>query len=188
MIKHQGIEKPFSIASFPGEETVDFLISTHPDGMLTPKLARMKSGDGFEIAGPYGVFNVKDTKAKEIIFVAAGTGIAPFRSMVMDALQRFSKKKVKLIFGFRHDFYFEKYWRELEHSYENFSMCLCCSKPRDGWKGNSGRVTACLEGEIKNAKSKEVYICGPPQMVQDTKDILEKELGFRKEQIHLEKW
>jgi NAD(P)H-flavin reductase len=188
MIKYQGVEKPFSIASFPGEETVDFLISTHPDGKLTPKLAKLKIGEGFEIEGPYGVFGVRDTKAREIIFIAAGTGIAPFRSMVMDALQRFQKKKIKLVFGFRYDFYFEKYWKELDSSYENFTLSACCSKPDKKWRGKSGRVTEHLEEEIRNAKDKEVYICGPPPMVQDTKDILEKKLGFKKEQIRLEKW
>ena len=188
MIKAGGDEKPFSIASFPGEETIDFLISVHLDGTVTPKLAKMKKGSALEIEGPYGVFTVGDTTAKEIVFVAAGTGIAPFRSMIMDALQRFPKKKIKLMFGFRENFYFEKYWRELEHSYSNFKLCLCCSAPKGGWTGRAGRVTACLEEEIKDAKDKEVYVCGLPVMVADTREILEKKLGFSHTQIHVEKW
>jgi len=188
MIKFNGVEKPFSIVSFPGEQTIDFLISTHPNGALTPKLLKMKPGEKFEIEGPYGFFNVKETKAKEIIFIAAGTGIAPFRSMVMDALQKFPKKKIKLMFGFRYDLYFEKYWKELESSYKNFSLFFCCSKPGKNWKGKEGRVTAFLEEEIKNAKDKEVYICGPPPMVMDTRTILLEKLSFKKEQIRTEKW
>jgi len=188
MIKIGKDEKPFSIASFPGENTIDFLISVHPDGTVTPKLNRMNVGDSFEIEGPYGVFNVRDTNAKEIFFIAAGTGIAPFRSMIMEALQRFPKKKVKLIFGFRDVFYFEHFWKELESSYKNFSLVPCCTKPEKNWKGNVGRVTSYLEKEIKNAKDKEVYICGPPQMVMDTRIILENRLGFDKEKIYVEKW
>ncbi|MFH1802253.1 MAG: FAD-binding oxidoreductase [archaeon] len=181
------IEKPFSIASFLGEKTLDFLISVHPDGEMTPKLEGMKKGDGFVVGGPYGVFGVKDTNAKEIVFVAAGTGVAPFRSMVVDALQRFHDKKIKLIFGFRYDYYFEKFWKELGKKYKNFEVCATCSKPGKGWKGKSGRVTEHFDCEIKDSKAKEVYICGPPAMVQSTKEELAR-LGFNNKQIHMEKW
>jgi len=187
MINIDGVHKPFSIASFPGEDTLDFLISVHPDGEITPKLAKLKPGEEFEVEGPYGMFFVKDTPAKEIIFIAAGTGIAPFRSMVTDALFRFPDKKVTLIFGFRYDFYFKDFWKKLQKVHKNLRICACCTRPHRTWKGYTGRVTEHLGGEIKNAKDKEVYICGPPPMVKDTREHL-KEIGFADKQIRLERW
>ena len=188
MIKAFGVERPFSISSAKGEKTIEFLISPHPDGALTPKLAKLKKGDTFEITGPFGMFTDKDTKAKEIFFIAAGTGIAPFRAMISDALKRFPEKKITLIFGFRYNFYFEKIWRELERKNKNFKVFVCCSKPKKNWKGLKGRVTEHLENLLKNSKDKEIYICGPPPMVQTTLEVLEKKLKFGRKQIHMEKW
>lgn len=187
MIEFDGVKKPFSIASFPGEETIDFLISTHPDGQITPKLAELKEGDSFDVEGPYGTFVVKDTDAKEIIFIAAGTGVAPFRSMVTDALYRFPDKKIGLIFGFRYDFYFNDFWKKLQKVHKHFDICGCCTRPPKKWNGYTGRVTEHLANKIQDAKDKEVYICGPPAMVKDTLKEL-KEIGFKAKQIHLEKW
>ncbi|MFH1290000.1 MAG: FAD-binding oxidoreductase [Nanoarchaeota archaeon] len=187
MIKIDEIAKPFSIASPVGSETIDFLISVHPDGEITPRLAKLKRGDGFEIEGPYGAFTVKDTNAKEIIFIAAGTGVSPFRAMVVDALKRFSEKKISLIFGFRYDYYFEKEWKDLEKEYKNLKICACCSRPAKSWKGLKGRVTDHLGEIAKEAKGKEVYVCGPPAMVGSTKEVLRK-IGFKDKQVHTEKW
>jgi NAD(P)H-flavin reductase len=187
MVKLGGVEKPFSIASFPGEETIDFLVSVHPEGEITPKLEAMKVGDKFEIDGPYGTFVISDTDAKEIVFIAAGTGIAPFRAMVTDALYKFPDKTIRLLFGFRCDYYFEDFWNKLQEVHKNFKVRATCSKPTPEWGGLTGRVTEHVGNVVQDAKGKEVYLCGPPAMVKDTKKAL-KDLGFDDEQIHVEKW
>ncbi|MBU0467325.1 MAG: hypothetical protein KJ718_05055 [Nanoarchaeota archaeon] len=187
MVKLGEVEKPFSIAVHDEIGTIDFLISAHPDGEITPKLEKMKPGDKFEIEGPYGAFTVRETKSKEIVFIAAGTGIAPFRGMILEALKRFPEKKITLIFGFRYDFYFEKFWKSLEKKYKNFRVYASCSSLEKKWIGLRGRVTEHLEKKIKSTNGKEVYVCGSPAMVKSTKKVLKK-IGFKDKQIRTEKW
>lgn len=189
MLGFAGNEKPFSISSHPCEKYMEFLIKEHDDGPVTPKLMHLKKGDEVEIDGPFGAFGVKETKAKEIVFVAAGTGVAPFRAMVIDALQRFPKKKITLIFGFRFDFYYEKIWKDLQKKYKNFNLIACCSRPEEAkWKGLSGHVTDFFTKIKENPNEKDVYICGSESMVEEAKKILIKDYKFNSDQIRVEEW
>jgi NAD(P)H-flavin reductase len=186
MLKAGECEKPFSISSHPSEKFLEFLIREHNDGSVTPKLMHLKKGDVVEVEGPFGAFGVRESKAKEILFVAAGTGVAPFRAMVQDALLRFPNKKITLLFGFRFDFYYEKIWKSLQKKYKNFNLVACCSKPGKEWKGKSGRVTDFL-GEVLKP-SMEIYICGQEKMVEDVKVQLTGKLGVDAKRVHVEEW
>ena len=188
MINIKNIEKPFSIASAPSQNTIEILIRMHKEGELTPHVCKLKKGSKLKISGPYGVFEVKPTKRKEIIFIAAGTGIAPFRSMIIESLKKYPDKKITLIYGFREECYFENIFRKLEKKHKNFKLHACCSKPESSCKNLKGRVTEHLKELIKNPNNKEVYICGPVPMVEDVKKRLIKELSFQKDQIHVEEW
>ena len=179
-------EKPFSIA-FSNKREIVLLIKEHEQGAVTPYLAKVKKGEQLKISGPYGTLRFAKNTGKEIFFVAAGTGIAPFRCMVFDAVKS-SKNKISLIYGFRDDFYFEKDFKKLEQKHKNFKIYGCCTGNVPGWKGRKGRVTEHLVDIIKNSNGKEVYVCGSRDMVESSKDVLIKSLGFKKEQIHVEEW
>lgn len=187
MIHYKDKNRPFSIASPPSQETIELLIKKNKNGCVTPYLANMKSGDKLEISGPYGSFTVKPTDAEEIVFVAAGTGVAPFRAMIQDLLERGVNKKISLIFGFRYDFYFKEVWRELEMRYKNFKVYVVSSKPERNWTGLQGHVTEHFKEILKNAEGKEVYMCGPEEMMESSKNELLK-IGFKPNQIHIEAW
>lgn len=187
-IHHNKEERPFSIASVPGKKGFELLIRTHPDGKVTPWLCGLKKGSKVKISGPYGNFTIRENENKKIIFVCAGTGIAPFKGMVEYALKNYPNKKVTLIFGFREEFYFEKEFKKLQQKYRNFSLKPSCSKPDKNWKGLVGRVTEHLEEIIKSPDSKDIYICGPKEMVKNTKEILLTKLKFNKKYVHVEEW
>lgn len=186
MLHNKNEEKPFSIASPPSQSSLDFLIKKHPNGAVSPFLHSRKKGDQVEISGPHGTFTIKKPN-NEIIFIAAGTGVAPLRSMLVDALEIFQNAKVTLLFGFRSDFFFEKEFRKLEKQCKNFRLFVCSSGSNTKSKCVQGRVTEHIKKVITSPHGKDAFICGPPKMIKDSVKIL-KELNFKKEQIHTEDW
>ena len=179
--------KPFSIASPPSEKSIDFLIKKHDDGAVTPYLIKLKKGDKVKITGPYGSFGIKKNAA-EIVFIAVGCGVAPFRAMAGDYLEKNPEKKVTFVFGFRNDFFFENEFKELGKKHKNFKLYAFCSKPKPIWKGLTGHVTEHLKNIIINPEQKIVYLCGMSEMIEETKKILVEQIGFKDNQIHIEEW
>jgi len=180
--------RPFSIASPPSQENLQFLIRKHIGGAVTPYLSELIKEDKVEISGPYGSFTAKTDKNEELIFIATGTGIAPFRSMIVDELEKNPDKKISLIYGFRHECFFDEVWRELKEKYKNFQIYGACSRPGRSWKGLKGHITDHLCNIIKSSENKRVYICGSEAMVNDTRQMLLKTCGFNEDKIKVEEW
>lgn len=159
--------RPYSVCSTPEDDYLEFYIKAHEDGKVASKILELKEGDEVEILGPNGKFLLQNS-SKEIYFICGGTGIAPIISMI-----RKSKRKITLLHGASHVDelgYFDEL-KEMET--ENFTYLPTVS--REDWKGNKGRVETLLDN-CTNSEA-EVYICGPPEMVDEVKKELERK-GF----------
>lgn len=188
MVQLNGIKKPFSISSPPSQDKLELLIRMHEEGLLTPHLWELKVGDTLEIIGPYGKFGVVESENKEIVFISAGTGVAPFHAMIGELLASGTDKKVSLLFGFRDNFFFEEIFKDYEKKYSNFKMYASCSGDRKDWTGLKGRITEHFKELLGNGKGKDYYICGPKPMVEDTEKRLKEEFGIDAKNIHVERW
>jgi ferredoxin-NADP reductase len=128
-----------------------------------------------EVHGPFGRFSL-DTKKLEThqhIFIASGTGIAPFHSMVKSYLG----VDYKIIHGVRYAN--EAYERE---EYENDRYFLCTSRDDSG--DYKGRLTGYLK-EAEFEKNSCFYLCGNSDMIFDAMEIL-KEKGFNRDDVNVE--
>jgi len=188
MLYHDKSKRAFSIASTPSNETIEILMQMHEGGKVSPYYHEKKVGDSVLLAGPFGVFKIMNPNVEELVFISAGTGLAPLRSMLKDVLEKNPDKKVTLLFGFRNDYFFQEDLEELEKKHPNFKIHCSCSKPKDDWKGLEGRITLHIKELITSPEGKDVYITGPDKMMDDVRETLEKEIGFKEEQIHIEKW
>ncbi|WP_256685886.1 ferredoxin--NADP reductase [Halococcus qingdaonensis] len=74
----------YSIASSPNRDELELCIRRVPDGELTPDLCdRTAKGDELFLRGPYGdEFMLQDPSERDLVFIATGTGAAPFKSMI----------------------------------------------------------------------------------------------------------
>lgn len=76
-----GVSRPYSIASGNTEDELRFLIREIPGGEVSPWLAARKPGDPVGISPPFGWFRPgQHPEGGESVFIATGTGIAPFLS------------------------------------------------------------------------------------------------------------
>jgi len=183
------VKRSYSIASAPvNKDSIELVIKRKDNGEMTPWMHSLSEGMKLEIQGPFGRFNIRD-KTKDLVFIAAGAGIAPFRGMIADYLENGGKNETTLIFGFRseEDFFFKQEFEDLAKMYKNFKLAPAASQPGPKWDGERGRVNVVLGRYLKPGANKDVYLCGPSAMVEDTIRALTG-IGFAKEQIYFEQW
>ena len=77
------VNREYSMYSSGDAPFLEFLIRIVDEGLVSRSLANLKVGDTVEIDGPYGRFCLPlETKGKKFLFIASGTGVAPFHSFV----------------------------------------------------------------------------------------------------------
>ncbi|HUW04978.1 MAG TPA: FAD-binding oxidoreductase [Williamwhitmania sp.] len=167
--------REYSIFSGENDSYLEVLVKEVKTGYFTPRLKRVKNGQLLEIDGPYGKFGISKEKedTHKHIFIASGTGIAPFHSMVRTKPQL----NYHVIHGVKSAS--EGYGRE---SFDPTRYTLCTS--RDGSGSYAGRVTKLLE-EMKFEPNTHFYLCGNSKMIYDALEII-KSKGFIRANVSTE--
>jgi len=105
------IVRPYSIVSSNEENYLEFFIAVVEDGKLTPYLSKLKAGDYVHILTPKGHFSIDKVLNEKIYFIATGTGIAPFISMIRAMKE---KNTITVFWGNSYQKDFEPYKDELK--------------------------------------------------------------------------
>jgi CDP-4-dehydro-6-deoxyglucose reductase len=178
------ITRAYSIVSPPHTDTFALCANLVPDGHFSPFLFRMETGDEVDFKGPYGAFIMKRAPS-DSIFVATGTGIAPFRSMLLSELDR----PVTLIFGVRHreGLLYNDELQRLAEQNPDFRYEPTLTRPPEDWDGRAGRVQPHVMEALGERRDVDVYICGLREMVDDLRAKL-KEAGLDRKRIIYEKY
>ena len=183
-IEGKHITRAYSIASAPDGNRFALCLNLVADGRFSPFLFSLEPGGAVDMKGPLGTFTLRES-GRDALFVATGTGIAPFRSM----LERPMPRRCKLIFGTRYEgtiLYradFERWAAERS----DFDFQVTLSRPPEGWTGRSGHVQSHVLEAVGARRDFDVYVCGMKAMVDDVRAKL-KELGFDRKQIIAEKY
>jgi ferredoxin--NADP+ reductase len=203
------IKRAYSIASSSvAKEYLEFYVVLVESGALTPRLFSLEQGDdlwlGKKFTGKFTLDRVP--KDKDVIFVATGTGLAPYMSMLRTHLVQGGTRRFAIFHGARHS------W-ELGYRSELLMMTRLCpnllylatiSRPGDEplpWSGETGYVQDLWKkrplvgewGRQPTPDDTHVFLCGNPGMVDDMVDLLAKE-GFTEHtkktpgQIHVERY
>jgi ferredoxin-NADP reductase len=183
------VTRPYSISSCPLDAEIEITIKKYEAGVLSKYIIdNVKVGDKCKMKGPYGVF-VFDESAKKIVFIAAGSGIAPFRSMWRYALQKHLDTKISILFSSKSKNYII-FRKELDTIANNGVRVIhTLTRNEDpSWKGYSRRIDG---GMIREAIGSDrdclYYLCGPAPMCNSIIDVLE-EMGIDQKQIKTEKF
>jgi ferredoxin-NADP reductase len=167
--------REYSIYSAEEGENLQVLVKEVEGGYFSPKLKHLKVGDMVEVHGPFGKFGL-DEKRKEThkhVFIASGTGIAPFHSII----ESYPGLDYQLIHGVR---YLEEGYEKEDYDVDRFVLCTS----RDEKGDNKGRVTDYLK-KTKFDKDTCFYLCGNSDMIFDSMEIL-SDKGFGRESVTVE--
>jgi CDP-4-dehydro-6-deoxyglucose reductase len=184
------ITRAYSIASPPDGNRVELCLNRVQDGLFSPYLFELAPGDEVEFKGPYGAF-VWRQPITDSVLVAAGTGIAPIRSMLLSLHRKPEPPPVGLLllFGVRHEhgLLYREEFESLAGSNPNFRFWPTLSRPHEGWQGRSGWVQTHLAEALGDRRDLNVYVCGLREMVDSVRAML-KEMGVDRKRIIFEKY
>ena len=152
----------YSIASGQNDKNIQLIFNVVDDGILTPRLASVKPGDKLYATKAFGKFTCGEGPA---CWIAAGTGIAPFSSMLRSGI---GQDKILIHGGkFEESFYFSG---EFETALkDNYIRCSSQEKIKGAYYG---RLTSYLRESNNLSPALVYYLCGSSGMVVETRDIL----------------
>jgi ferredoxin-NADP reductase len=186
------VTRAYSIASPRDGNRFELCLNRVEDGIVSPYLFELKPGDEVEMGEPLGYFTLRHP-GRRAVFVATGTGIAPFRSMLLDHLPK-TQPRITLLFGVRYErgLLYRAEFERLEREYRSFRFIPTLTRPDSAWAGKTGRVQAHLDEALairsyEDQSTIDVYICGLKEMVDDVRASL-KRRGFDRKQIIYEKY
>ncbi|MBZ7926882.1 ring-hydroxylating dioxygenase ferredoxin reductase family protein [Ensifer adhaerens] len=182
-----GQSRSYSFSSAPGETRLGFLIKKIPGGVMSTWLERAQVGTKLELTGPLGSFYLREVQ-RPLLFLAGGTGLAPFLSMLEVLARTNPEQKVHLIYGVTRDLDLvlvdevEAYAKRLANfTFDTVVADAASAHPRKGW------VTQHMPEDVLNGGDVDVYLCGPPPMVDAVRKHLD-DTGVRPNSFHYEKF
>jgi ferredoxin--NADP+ reductase/benzoate/toluate 1,2-dioxygenase reductase subunit len=168
-------KREYSIYSGTDEDFIEVLVKEIDEGIVSKQLKHMQPGAHAEMDGPFGFFtlNEESRSGRELIFIASGTGIAPFHSFV----RSYPELNYKLVHGVK---YGDDAYEFEDYNQDRYILCTS----RDNRGDYQGRVTDFLLSQpVRNGA--DYYLCGNSQMIHEVYDIL-KDLAIETNRIHAE--
>lgn len=204
-VSERGDRRSYSVTSSPENiHGFDLLLDVSPQGVGSTFLSNLAFGDSIKLIGPMGKFILDpqtDSHSKPVVFIATGSGIAPFKSMLHELLQikqarlaqdpegsQFAPREITLHWGMRHaeDLFWLDEMQDFMNSFSNFHFNPMLSQPTQDWHLSRGRVTDVLQLSSLPSEA-DFYICGSQTMIESVRDLLQNK-GILEDKIHYEKF
>lgn len=183
--------RAYSVASPPnGTSHLSIAVTRVDGGPGSTFLHEMVPGTTVRAIGPQGFFTRE--LGKPALFVGTGTGVTPLRSMILDAVAKGDEAPMTLIFGVRtaEDRLYADELDALAASRPSFRVHYTLSRAGTEWTGRRGYVQTHVEELYRalGAPDTHVYVCGLERMVGTVRDLLRKQIGVERKQVHTERY
>jgi len=182
--------RSYSLANAPdGSNQLELCVVRSPSGEGSRYLFEQNEGAILRFKGPDGGFVLPENIERDLVFICTGTGVAPFRSMLLD-LQRSGKphRGLHLIFGTRQEdgILYRDDFEALTHTLPNFRYDVTLSRQPD-WSGYQGYVHPIYAAEYQTVRPDvHFYLCGWSNMIDEAVANLLLEMGYDRGQVHYE--
>jgi propane monooxygenase reductase subunit len=189
-----GEHRSFSMANTPGQpDRLEFMIKLYEGGHFSGLLANgngIKVGDELTCTGPYGVFTLRDTSPRRLVFIAGGAGMAPIVSLLRSMAEKGTTRPATFYYGARtaDDLFGLEELERLGGELPNLTFVPALSEAGDnGWEGEAGLITDVVDRMEDDLADVDAYLCGPPPMVDAAIALLERR-GCPEAHIYFDKF
>jgi propane monooxygenase reductase subunit len=182
--------RSFSMANIPSPDgRLEFMIKLYPGGRFSGLLAdgELSVGDELEVHGPYGVFTLRNSSTRPLLFIGGGAGMAPILSLLRALAEQSSTRTAVYYYGAREEqdlFHIEELG-DLVRALPDLRFVPALSD--QDWDGETGLVTDVVDRSEPDLSNVDAYLCGPPPMVDAAIEFLVRR-GVPEGQIHYDKF
>jgi propane monooxygenase reductase subunit len=182
---HEEHHRSFSMANTNAGE-LEFMIKLYPGGRFSGLLSEdaIKPGDELNVTGPYGVFTLRTSSPRRLLFIGGGAGMAPILSLLRSLSETGNEREATYYYGARTEtdlFHLDV----LDALPATFVPAL--SEDSNGWAGETGLITDVVERLEGDVSEVDAYVCGPPPMVEAAIALLEAK-GVPEAHIYFDKF
>jgi len=185
------MNRSYSISSSPTRrDHIDLTIRREARGAVSRHIYDLLGvGDLVEAGGPVGKFTFTGIEADSIVLISGGVGITPMMSIARYLTDRSWAGDIFFVYTCRSpaDIILAREIAALQRANPKLHVGIAISRPEGtDWKGLRGRLNKHLLAQmIPNLTARRIHLCGPPSMMESTKNIL-SELGVPPDQIKTE--
>ncbi|MEG0243027.1 MAG: benzoate 1,2-dioxygenase electron transfer component BenC [Pseudomonas sp.] len=186
-VPDSGQTRSYSFSSRPGDTHASFLIKHVPGGLMSSWLERAQPGDRVPMTGPLGSFYLREVM-RPLLLLAGGTGLAPFLSMLEVFARRGEARPITLIYGVTRDqdLVLVEALEAFAARLPQLTIVTCVADPQTAHP-RQGYVTQHMAREALHDGDVDVYLCGPPPMVDAVRQHF-KHQGVSPASFHYEKF
>jgi len=189
------INRSYSVASPPdGSPRFQIALTRVPGGPGSTWLASLEPGAALTFVGPQGFFTRPASSESPSLMIATGTGVTPMRSMMLAAIAAGSQVPMWLLFGVRHeeDLVYRDEFEAMARSHDFVRFEPTLSRPPEGWTGRRGYVQTHVRELWADLEARggvpHAYVCGLERMVGSVRELLRKDMGLPRQQVHGERY
>jgi propane monooxygenase reductase subunit len=191
---HEEDHRSFSMANTTSTlHELEFMIKLYPGGRFSGLLEEDKItvGEPLQVTGPYGVFTLRASSPRRLLFIGGGAGMAPIVCLLRSMAESGVERPATYYYGARTEtdlFHLEEL-EELGRQLPDFTFVPALSEAGDGdgWTGEAGLITEVVERMEDDLTEVDAYLCGPPPMVDAAIALLEGK-GVPEAHIYFDKF
>ncbi|MEO7649531.1 MAG: FAD-dependent oxidoreductase [Bryobacteraceae bacterium] len=182
------LTRAYSLAAPPAANRFEISLNKVEGGRFSPHLFSLQPGGELPVTGPWGAFILREP-VRDTLLVASGTGIVPFRAILMERLAKDNAHQFTLIHGTRYEstLLYGGEFESMRNAHPNFRYWPTLSRPHAAWAGRTGYVQRHILEAVAGRSGINVFICGLKAMVNEVRAML-KDAGFDRKQINYEKY
>ena len=182
----------YSLCSSPTEKNqMAITIKVDPSHTFAPILTKLKTGDPVQIEWPFGKFGLPDSLPQQLIFIAGGSGVTPFRSMIKYLVDTAASADAWLFHSVKTpgDLLFKSDFSAWSQSRANLHYVPTVTR-REGtdWTLGTGRIGEALLKKHLATLDGHFFLAGPPTFVSEMEMLLKETLKIIPENIRREQW